>query len=150
MAKAISPDHAHPHQRTVFLATQGMFPSPTGALSSRFKFRTTGNGSHVLCLDKEEWSAPEVAAAAPASSPTADAGKGRALERLTKASGPRHAATGEAVKIGGAFSKTKNPSFLRDRAEVYDRVIAGQAARLAGLFPLVSWHFSSVPCHSLD
>jgi hypothetical protein len=109
-----------------------MFPSPTGALNSRFKFRATQSGSHVLCLDKEVWPAPEVAASAPTASPTADGGKGRAQERLTKASGPRHAASGDAVKIGGPFAKTKNPSFLRERAAVYDRVIAVQAARLAG------------------
>ena len=56
--------------------------------------------------------------------------KGRDKTRLTKESGDRvdGATSG---RIGGPFVPTENPSFLKDRAAVYDEVIAEQKARLA-------------------
>jgi len=108
-----------------------------GAPSGKFKFKTTSTGSTVLCLEEEAWPEAAPAVASPVS-PAAAAGgageppKGREKQRLTASSGHRHA-VGETVKIGGAFSKARNPSYLADRASVYDRVIAAQTSKLAAL-----------------
>ena len=101
------------------------------SLSSKFSFRTSEGGVPVLCLGTEQWPAAPAPVASPVGGAGGDAAKGRVQERLTKASGPRHAAA-EGVKIGGPFTKSALPSFLGERASVYDRVIAAQHARLAG------------------
>lgn len=109
-----------------------MLPLPAAPLGSTFAVRKSTSGAGVLCLGTEEWPAPAAIVATGGAGASADGAtpKGRVQERLTKASGPRIAE--EAVKIGGPFAKAAKPSFLADRASVYDRVIAVQASRVAG------------------
>jgi threonyl-tRNA synthetase len=57
---------------------------------------------------------------------------GREKTRLTKESGARvDGADGSSTKIGGAFKVAENPPFLKDRAAVFEAVVAAQRARLA-------------------
>jgi threonyl-tRNA synthetase len=63
---------------------------------------------------------------------SAVAAAGRQKTRLTKESGDRIAASAPgAGKIGGAFTLGKDPSWLKDRAAVYEEVVEAQKARLA-------------------
>lgn len=57
--------------------------------------------------------------------------KGREKTRLTKESGDRVEGGNVTGHIGGPFVPAPNPSFLQDRATVYDEIIADQKARLA-------------------
>jgi threonyl-tRNA synthetase len=61
--------------------------------------------------------------------PHADHAKAREKTRLTKESGDR--VEGSAGIIGVPFKPTENPSWLKDRAAVYDEIISEQKARIA-------------------
>ena len=67
-------------------------------------------------------SVPAAAAVAPA---------GREKTRLTAASGDRVTGAAASAHIGAPFAPRADPSFLADRAAVYDEVIAEQRARIA-------------------
>jgi hypothetical protein len=69
-------------------------------------------------------SSPSAAAAAAASA-------GRTQTRLTAASGDRVTGAAAVAHIGQPFPMRPDPSFLADRAAVYDEIIAAQRARLA-------------------
>jgi threonyl-tRNA synthetase len=107
------------------------FPRSSSGLRSEFEVRISATGTPVVCRKAEpEWDAP-VAATAPASdAPAAGAAAGgRVKTRMTKESGDRSAAV--AGKIGGPLRIEQDPSWLGDRAAVYDEIMAAQAARLA-------------------
>jgi hypothetical protein len=100
--------------------------SSKATVGNEFEIRATSDGVPVLCKKSE--AAWEVVVADAAES-TALVAAGRAKTRLTKESGERSATEGK--KIGGPFKRQTDPAWLRDRAAVYDEVMAAQAARLA-------------------
>src|SRR4051812_31140744 len=81
------------------------------------------------------WSPSAMTPEADASGAPSSAASGRGAPvrdnktRLTKESGAR--AEGATGKIGGPFTRGRNPAFLAQRAAVYDAVMAAQRARLA-------------------
>jgi threonyl-tRNA synthetase len=98
-------------------------------LSGDFEIRTSDGGVPVICRKAEAPWAIEPAADGESAATPAGAAAGRAKTRLTKESGERAAVEGK--KIGGPFKRQADPTWLRDRAAVYDEVMATQAARLA-------------------
>jgi hypothetical protein len=109
-----------------------MSSSLTAAQADQFEIRTSSDGIPVLCRKGEAaWpQPPSVEGASPTvGAASGSAAAGREKTRLTKESGARTDADG--VKIGGPFGRQADPAWLRDRAAVYDEVIAQQAARLA-------------------
>jgi threonyl-tRNA synthetase len=106
-------------------------------LHPKFETRMSSSGIPVIARRDEVWSPSELTvpesfplgATAPAAAAAGPADKSRIKTRLTKESGAR--AEGGAGKIGGAFKRGPNPSFIAARAAVYDAVMAAQRARLA-------------------
>lgn len=96
--------------------------SPAG-----FEVRVSASGFPIFCKPAEpKWVAP---AAGGAGAAAAADEKGRIKTRLTKAHGDR--VGGGVGKVGSPFPLAPNPSWIKDRAAVYDEIIAAQKARLA-------------------
>jgi hypothetical protein len=78
------------------------------------------------------------------SSESSASSAGREKTRLTKESGERVQQGGPTTaNLGGAFARTENPEFFKERAAVYDEVISAQTARLAKKPRAAYFYYSS-------
>jgi len=116
-----------------------MDSQPVTLDKSRFKVVLNSAGFPVIVpvSDNVSFGVSSYAAASSSSSAAAAASElsasaGREKTRLTKESGERVQQGGPTTaNLGGAFARTENPEFLKQRAAVYDEVISAQTARLA-------------------
>lgn len=112
------------------------FPVPT-SLRGEFEVRLSPAGTPVVCRKAEPaWEAPQavetetalsIVPSSTVSASSSGAAAGRVKTRMTKESGDRSSSAG---KIGGPFRREADPAWIRDRAGVYDEIIAAQRARI--------------------